>query len=108
MASDLTDLTERLRASVTYQYMPMKVRTMLSEAATTLETLTQENARLREALEGMVSRHRGATQNWTQNAVDAQSSGNRDLSVMIQNTVLTALGGFPVDAARKALGGGDE
>lgn len=45
----VADLIERLRASVTYQYMPMNVRKIMSEAATTLETLTQENARLREA-----------------------------------------------------------
>lgn len=46
----MTDLTERLRASVTYQYMPMNVRKMMSEAATTLETLTQEVERLRGLL----------------------------------------------------------
>lgn len=62
-----------------------------------------EVERLREALAGMVQRHSNAVQNWTQAAVDAQRSGNRDLFVSIQNTVLTALDGFPIKQARAAL-----
>lgn len=80
----MTDLTERLRASVTYQYMPMNVRKMLSEAATTLETLTEENARLREALSELVD--------------ECDPDGGA-----IYAPSITC-----VEDARKALGGGDE
>jgi len=48
----MTDLTERLRAWAVRGKLlqPYEVKPLLREAATTLETLTQENARLREAL----------------------------------------------------------
>ena len=57
-------------------------------------------ARLREALNAMVSRWKSSKQNWTQAACDA----DRELSVTIQNTVLAALDGFPIEQAIKALG----
>lgn len=77
----------------------------LREAATTLETLTQENARLREALEGIVTgdvervvahvwRADGKPSKLDQCAHDVQI--NHDCPSCIE------------DHARKALGGGDE
>lgn len=47
----MTDnLVGRLKASVTYEYMPMKVRRQLSEAAARIEALEAENRKLREAV----------------------------------------------------------
>lgn len=59
--------------------------------------------RVVKALEGMLIRHRNSVQNWTQAAVDAQRSDNRELSVQIQNIALTCLDGFPTQEARAAL-----
>lgn len=56
-----------------------------------------------EVLEAFVRRHETATQNWTQAAVDAQRSGDRELYVSIRNMVLDLLDSFPVEQARAAL-----
>lgn len=109
----MTDLTERLRLIAAWrtrggptpkQACPSVYETT-TEAATTLETLTQENARLREALEGIVTgdvervvahvwRADGKPSKLDQCAHDVQI--NHDCPSCIE------------DHARKALGGGDE
>lgn len=98
----MTDLTERLRASVTYQYMPMNVRKMMSEAATTLETLTQENARLREARDGILEALDEALSQYCEpmSMLNSHELGER-LAADVAEIVRHA-------TARKALGGGDE
>jgi hypothetical protein len=108
----MTDLTERLRLIAAWrtrggptpkQACPSVYETT-TEAATTLETLTQENARLREALEGIVTgdvervvahvwRADGKPSKLDQCAHDVQI--NHDCPSCIE------------DHARKALGGGD-
>lgn len=113
---NVTDLTERLRASVTYQYMPMNVRKLLSEAATTLETLTQENARLKavsedhfrnaQRLAGEVVK-RDVENARLREALKDMLSGWR--YIREQHGDLYGVGWDRAEeAARKALGGGDE
>lgn len=99
----MTDLTERLR---TTRLLSQRNQLALQEeAATTLDSLTQENARLREALEGIVTgdvervvahvwRADGKPSKLDQCAHDVQI--NHDCPSCIE------------DHARKALGGGDE
>lgn len=91
----MTDLTERLREwgrnDAAWGY-PERSQDMLS-AATTLETLMQENARLREALEE-ITRLNLVTE-WTATRENPESHWE------------TRYGKFAT-IARKALGGGDE
>lgn len=56
-----------------------------------------------KAAQAMLDRLDNSRQNWTQAAIDAQRSGNHELSVQIQNTVLQALSGFPEEELRAAL-----
>lgn len=87
----MTDLTERLR---TTRLLSQRNQLALQEeAATTLETLTQENARLREALEE-ITRLNLVTE-WTATRENPESHWE------------TRYGKFAT-IARKALGGGDE
>ena len=44
------DLVGQIKASVTYEYMPMKVRRQLSEAAARIEALEAENRSVRVML----------------------------------------------------------
>ena len=60
-------------------------------------------AELVECLEGMLLRHEASRQNWTQAVMDAQKSGDYELSCSLRNTALQALEDFPIDAARAAL-----
>lgn len=87
----MTDLTERLR---TTRLLSQRNQLALQEeAAATLETLTQENARLREALEEIARLN--VIKEWTATDDDPVTHWEvRD--------------GFYAIIARKALGGGDE
>jgi len=58
---------------------------------------------LLEALEGMVRRHAASQQNWVQAVMDAQHSGDHELSASLRNTALQALDHFPIEQARAAI-----
>lgn len=93
----MTDLTKRLRAwAITEQNLGSRANDLL-RAATTLETLTQENARLREALEECAEE--------LGNEIRARYSGMVDHPAMKLRYDRDMAS---VYAARKALGGGDD
>jgi uncharacterized coiled-coil protein SlyX len=100
---DLLDLAEReaLLDFIKHQRgLPDTRDEHISTLRTQLAASRVDVAQLREALNAMVSRWKSSKQNWTQAACDA----DRELSVTIQNTVLAALDGFPIEQAIKALG----
>lgn len=101
---NVTDLTERLREwgrnDAAWGY-PERSQDMLS-AATTLETLTQENARLREALEAMLL--------YADPNGEGVYDGANDIVGVKQNGQMVLKGSFITTCirARKALGDDDE
>lgn len=104
----MTDLTERLRliaawrtrGGPTPKQACSSVYETTTEAATTLETLTQENARLREALEGCEGIESGPNGRGGMRVVVHFPNGGDETALFhVLNAAL---------AARKALGGCDE
>lgn len=109
----MTDLTERLlliaawrtRGGPTPKQACPSVYETTTEAATTLETLTQENARLREAL--------GRVERWDLPATGQfwdNDDGTRSDRPMGYEACWGSNGAreYIRSTARKALGGGDE
>lgn len=90
----MTDLTERLEAWAVRGRMlhPYEVKPLLLEAATTLETLTQEVERLRELSDAACSN--------AETALNFLAEAGRSELAKIQAIYVANI--------RKALGGGDE
>lgn len=97
-AEAAADIVDRLRSDY-----GGRLGLMADSAATEIEALRAQLAASEAREMAWMARWEQSNQNWTQNAVDAQKKGDYELSVTIQNTVLTALSGFPVEESRAAL-----
>ncbi|WP_312487159.1 hypothetical protein [Sphingomonas sp.] len=104
----MTDLTERLRAWAVRGKLlqPYEVKPLLREAATTLETLTQENARLREAIKPFVRAAEPIIHD-DKERWDPDKWYDR-LNRLTVGQFYALHAASPPPPARKALGGGDE
>lgn len=120
-SENVTGLTERLLADVSYMGIPHVKNDLLIEAATTLETLTQEVERLRGALIE-AGREAGAflADNVTNDflmyvpgevkgVLAKKNAENARLREALEGIAARNFGfDTPSGIARKALGGGDE